>query len=218
MNIQIIPSILVQTEKDFITKTSALVGVLSMIQLDIADGDFAPNTTWADPDVVAENLEIDCELHLMVSNPVEEARKWEYVDQVKRVLVHYESVENIFEALGAISSYGWKVGLVLKAETPIEVVDEFIEEIDSVMFMSVEPGFQGQSFIPETLERIKALRTKYPDLFIEIDGAVNEDTIEDIVKAGVSAVCPGSAIVGNEREPGENVERMKKLIDQALGC
>jgi len=214
--IQIIPSILVQTEKEFITKTSALTNILSMIQLDIADGEFVPNTTWADPRVVADNLEIDCELHLMVSNPVEEARKWEYVDQVKRVLVHYESVENVAEALGAINSYGWEVGIVLTSETPIEVVDKFIEEIDSVMFMSVKPGFQGQPFIPETLYRIKALRTKYPDLFIEIDGAVNENTIEDIVKSGVSAVCPGSAIVGNEREPRENVQRMRKLISKAL--
>ena len=184
-----------------------------MIQLDIADGKFVPNDTWADPDVVSERLHIDCELHLMVADPLEEIRIWEEVPQVKRVLVHYESdPDNIKDILSQVQSYGWEVGLVLNPETPIDVVDDLIEDIDALMFMGVVPGKQGQRFIPETIDRIKEAREKFPRLFIELDGAVNEDTIEDIVNAGVSAVCPGSAIFGNERKPAENVKRMRELI------
>lgn len=216
MPIKIIPSILIKTEQQFLTQTAAVSEALPMIQLDIADGNFVPNITWADPEVVEDHLEIDCELHLMVSNPIEEARKWEHVPQVKRVLFHYESTDNPADVLGAIQSYGWQASIVLNPKTPINVIDPLIEYLDGVMFMGIKPGFQGQPFIPETIDRIKATREKYPNLFISLDGAVNEDTITDIAKSGVSAVCPGSAIFGNDRPPAENVQRMKDLIEKSV--
>jgi len=80
--------------------------------------------------------------------------------------------------------------------------------------MGVVPGKQGQRFIPETIERIQEARKRFPHLFIELDGAVNEETLEDIVGSGVNAVCPGSAIFGNERKPAENVARMRELIEK----
>ena len=211
--IDIIPSILVPNEQTFLLSAKSVEDVLPMIQLDIADGQFVPNETWADPDVVSEQLEIDCELHLMVRDPLEEARLWEGVQQVKRVLVHYESQpEDIANILNQIRSYGWDVGLVLNPDTPIDVVDDVVEEIDSLMFMGVVPGKQGQPFIPETLERIKAARERWPELYIELDGAVNEDTLPDIATTGVNAICPGSAIFGNDRKPAENVGRMREQI------
>ncbi|EKD66967.1 MAG: hypothetical protein ACD_48C00652G0003 [uncultured bacterium] len=213
--IQIIPSILVPDEATFIAWSQSVEQILPMIQLDIADGKFVPNDTWADPDVVSERLHIDCELHLMVEDPLEEIRIWEEVPQVKRVLVHYESdPDNIADILSQIQSYGWEVGLVLNPETSIDVVDDLIEDIDVLMFMGVVPGKQGQRFIPETIERIQEARKRFPHLFIELDGAVNEETLEDIVGSGVNAVCPGSAIFGNERKPAENVARMRELIEE----
>lgn len=211
--INIIPSILVPDEKTFLAWSRAVEEVLPMIQLDIADGQFVPDETWADPDVVDEHLNIDCELHLMVQDPLEEIRIWEEVQQVKRVLIHYESdPENIANIISQAHSYDWEVGLVLNPDTPIDVVKPLIEEIDSLMFMGVVPGKQGQKFIPETLDRIKEARAKFPNLYIELDGAVNEETIPSIVAAGVNAVCPGSAIFGNERTPAENVKRMREMI------
>ncbi|HBB38298.1 MAG: Ribulose-phosphate 3-epimerase [Candidatus Magasanikbacteria bacterium GW2011_GWD2_43_18] len=213
--IQIIPSILVPDEATFIAWSQSVEQILPMIQLDIADGKFVPNDTWADPDVVSERLHIDCELHLMVEDPLEEIRIWEEVPQVKRVLVHYESdPDNIADILSQVQSYGWEVGLVLNPETSIDVVDDLIEDIDALMFMGVVPGKQGQRFIPETIERIQEARKRFPHLFIELDGAVNEETLEDIVGSGVNAVCPGSAIFGNERKPAENVARMRELIEK----
>lgn len=211
--IDIIPSILVPNEETFLSWSKAVSSILPMIQLDIADGKFVPNETWADPDVIDEQLEIDCELHLMVADPLEEARLWEEVQQVKRVLVHYESdPENSANIVNQIRSYGWDVGLVLNPHTSVDVVDDLIEDIDSLMFMGVVPGKQGQKFIPETIERIKAVRETYPDLPISVDGAVNEDTLLDIVNAGATRVCPGSAIFGNDRTPAENVARMREMI------
>jgi ribulose-phosphate 3-epimerase len=211
--IDIIPSILVPDEHTFLAWSRAVEEVLPMIQLDIADGQFVPNETWADPNVVDEHLQIDCELHLMVRDPLKEVRLWEDVQQIKRVLVHYESnPENITEILAQIHSYGWEVGLVLNPDTPVDVVDDLVEEIDSLMLMGVIPGKQGQKFIPKTIARIKEARERFPNLYIELDGAVNEETLPDIVATGVHAICPGSSIFGNDRTPAENVKLMRDMI------
>jgi ribulose-phosphate 3-epimerase len=211
--IDIIPSILVPDEQTFLACAKAVEEALPMIQLDIADGTFVESTTWADPDTIIDKLEIDCELHLMVSDPLEEIKLWDDIPQIKRVLVHYESdPDNIQDILNQVRSYGWDVGLVLNPTTSVDVVDDLIEDIDLLMFMGVEPGKQGQKFIPETLDKIRDARTRFPQLYISIDGAVNEDTLPDLVSAGVSAVCPGSAIFGNDRTPAENVGRMREMI------
>ena len=210
--IQIIPSILVQNKEEFLQQTRAVTAVVSMVQIDIADGTFVETTTWADPLVVAAKLEIDCELHLMVADPLTEARKWEQVPQVKRVLVHYESdPAQIMNIIGQLRSYGWEVSVALNIETPIAVIDPLVAEIDCVQCMSVHPGKQHQPFLPAVIERIKNLRAKYPTLPIAADGGVNAETIPPLLKAGATRFGPGSAVFGHG-DPAENVRKLQKLI------
>jgi len=215
---QIIPSILLPDKQTFLEQTKTIEEVVSMVQIDIADGQFVESTTWSyeeeAPETIQEHLQIDCELHLMVQDPIEVARDWEQVPQVKRILVHYESnPEEIGDILAQIQSYGWEVGLVLNPDTSIDVVDDVVEEIDSVMFMGVVPGRQGNKFVPEVLDNIKAFKEKFPHMRTEIDGSVNMDTLPDIVTAGVDIVCPGSAIFGNHKDPAQNVVEMRELIN-----
>lgn len=210
---EIIPSILVPDEKTFLAQTRAVSEAVSMVQIDICDGVFVPNTTWADPEIVAKHLEIDCELHLMVQDPLAEARKWEHVPQVKRVYIHYESnPEDIAEIINHIRSYGWEIGLALNPDTPITVLDTLAKEIEAVLIMGVYPGRQGQTLLPVALEKIPEIRQTYPHLRIGLDGGVNEKTLSDIVPVNPDAICPGSAIFGNERNAHENVNRMKQQI------
>ncbi|PLX28413.1 hypothetical protein C0581_02340 [Candidatus Parcubacteria bacterium] len=211
---KIIPSILVQSEEEFKTQITAAEDVLEMVQLDIADGKFVPNTTWADPDVVEKSTDLDIELHLMVKNPLHELERWTATEQIKRVLIHFESVENFEDILPTLHAYGWEIGIVINPDTPIEVLEPYISEIKSVMFMGVVPGFQGQKLIPEVLEKIKKFKSLHPTVFTEIDGAVNEETLPDIIASGVDAICPGSAIFGNDRMVKENVERMYNIINK----
>lgn len=214
--IEIIPSILVETEKELLADIAAVSSVVNMVQIDIADGVFVPNKTWAadgDVECISETVEIDIELHLMVADPLLHARRWEYVPQVKRVFVHYESdPEHIGDVLAAIHSYGWEVGLVLNPETSIEVIDSIAEEIDALMCMGVVPGSQGQALLPKVLEKISAARAKWPAVFLSLDGGVNEQTLPDIIKTNLNTICPGSAVFGNDREPEENVRRMREVI------
>lgn len=211
---QIIPSILVQTEKDFTTQLNAIKGSLGMIQLDIADGKFVPNTTWADSKVVQQAKDMDVELHLMVKQPLQELKKWKDVSNVKRILFHYESDDEITAVIDMAKKCSWEASLVLKPDTPVSVVDQYANLLDGAMLMGVFPGFQGQAFIPETVERLKTLRATYPDLFIELDGGVNMETLEQIVPCEIHAICPGSAISKGEGTAAERILAMQKLINR----
>ncbi len=213
--IQIIPSVLVKTAEEFIAQVSGLEDSVAMIQLDIADGKFVPNTTWADPEIVKDNCNLNIELHLMVSDPLEELKKWKEVEQVKRVLVHYESVVDFREVIFELENEtDWQIGIVINPDTDYELIEPYLNEVQSVMFMGVIPGKQGQGLIPEVLANIINFTIDYPDMFTEIDGAVNEGTLTSIAKTGVKAICPGSAIFGNDNTPANNVERMRESINK----
>ncbi len=210
--IEIIPSILVQTEEEFIQNIEGLGQSVNMIQLDVADGIFVSNKTWADPIIVKKLVQIEIELHLMVQNPLEELQRWTQIPLIKRVHLHFESIQNDMDnTILAVREAGYEVGIALNPETPIDVLEPYINEIDAVLFLSVHPGKQGQPFVPEVLEKIKAFRSKGWNHFVEIDGAVNENTLPEILKTGVDAVCPGSAIFKNG-SPEQNVKKMVKQV------
>ncbi|MBH41798.1 MAG: hypothetical protein CL685_03725 [Candidatus Magasanikbacteria bacterium] len=210
--ISIIPSILVPDKKTFLTNYTGLGDSVSMIQLDIADGKFVPNATWADPKTVSDTVKTNVELHLMVNDPVAEMKKWVYVRQVTRVLIHVESPHEVAETIRKAKQINWEIGLVLNPNTPTSVLHDFLDDIDLVMFMGVYPGFQGQEFIPETCDRITQTKAKGITLPISVDGGVNEKTIPALVQSGVDIICPGSAVFGNDKTPAENILALQQLV------
>ena len=210
--IAIIPSLLVQNEAQFLTQIQGLGLAVTQVQIDIADGIFVSQTTWADPSVIKNHLQVDCELHLMVADPLKILTSWRQVSQVQRILVHLESVPNLIAILPKLRAYGWAISLVLNPETPVSALDPYLDSITGVMFMGVHPGRQAQAFIPETLDKIREFKRKKTTHFVEIDGGVNLTTLPGIIAAGVDGICPGSAIFGNNKSPKENVEEMRKKI------
>ena len=190
-----------------------LNGSVKQIQLDIADGKFVPNVTWANPTVVKKLRKLDVELHLMVTDPLTELKKWVNVKQVKRVLFHYESPVRHSEIINFAKKNNWQIGIVLNPDTPVNAIEPYLNQLDAVMFMGVHPGFQGQTLIKEVLVKITKFTAKYPKVFTELDGAVNESNLLEIIKTGVNAICPGSAVFGRGK-PSENVKRMQKIIEK----
>lgn len=210
---QIIPSILVQSEDEFRKCLDGLSGAVPHVQLDIADGVFVPNATWGNPDVIRKLKKITVELHLMVANPLSELERWKGVKTITRALFHYESGDDLPKIIQIIQDQGWQAGLVLNPGTPIEVLTPYLNTIQAVQFMGVHPGFQGQEFLHETPGKIQNFKKLGTAHFTELDGGVNEETLPKIIKSGVDAICPGSAVFGNEKSPKENVEKMKTLIE-----
>lgn len=210
---EIIPSIFTTTETQFIDQLSAMnMALIDSVHIDLADGIFVPNQTFASPAITQNILQQSvCELHLMVKDPLAVLPLWTEVPNVTRILFHYETGVDVAAVTEAIHEQGWEAGLVLNPETPISVIEPFIETLDSVMFMGVNPGAQGQTLIPQVLEKAYACRQKYPDLYLEWDGDVTEETLPHIMNTGVDAVCPGHAIFG-EGDPVENVIQLQNLI------
>ena len=210
---QIIPSILVPTSEILKSQLQDLGKSVSRVQIDIADGIFVKQTTVSDPETVQKYCQTEVELHLMVSKPLKELLNWQKVEQVQKILIHIESVDNLHEILPTLHAYGWEIELVINPETNIKNLDEYIGEIKGVMFMGVNPGKQGQKLLTKVLTNIKKFKTKYPKMFVELDGGVNEKNLEKIMEANVDAICPGSAIFGNENSPAKNVKAMEKIIN-----
>ena len=173
------------------------------IHVDVMDGHFVPNITIG-PLVVeavksATSLPID--VHLMIENPdqyipafAEAGASW--------ISVQLEASVHLNRSVQLIRQCGAKPGVVLNPSTPIEALEWIIEDIDYVLIMSVNPGFGGQAFITNSLDKVKKLRqlieSKNLSTLIQIDGGVNENTIADIAAAGVDIFVAGSAIFGSD--------------------
>lgn len=170
-----------------------------LIHIDVMDGHFVPNITMG-PIVVealrpVTNLPLD--VHLMIENPDN------YVESFAKagadyITVHVEACPHLHRTIQLIRSFGVKPGVVLNPHTPIESIQHVLEDIDMVLFMTVNPGFGGQKFIHSVIPKIKQLaaiiREKDLAIEIEIDGGINAETIVPCVEAGATIFVAGSAI------------------------
>ncbi|GMI68342.1 hypothetical protein like AT3G01850 [Hibiscus trionum] len=188
------------------------------LHMDIMDGHFVPNLTIGAP--VIESLRkhtkayLDC--HLMVTNPVD------YVEPMGKAgasgfTFHVEvSKDNWQELIGRIKSKGMRPGVALKPGTPIEEVYPLIDSenpVEMVLVMTVEPGFGGQKFMPEMMDKVRALRKKYPSLDIEVDGGLGPSTIDMAASAGANCIVAGSSVFGAP-EPAAVISLMRKSVSE----
>ncbi|KAM0934916.1 putative ribulose-phosphate 3-epimerase [Dioscorea sansibarensis] len=189
------------------------------LHMDIMDGHFVPNLTIGAP--VIESLRkhtkayLDC--HLMVTNPLD------YVEPLAKAgasgfTFHIEvSKDNWRELIQSIKAKGMRPGVSLKPGTPIEEVYPLVEDkiaVEMVLVMTVEPGFGGQKFMPEMMDKVRALRKKYPSLDIEVDGGLGPSTIEMAASAGANCIVAGSSVFG-AAEPVKVISLLKKSVDEA---
>lgn len=171
-----------------------------VIHVDVMDGHLVPNISLGQP-VIASLQKIfpDCffDTHLMIDEPVRYAESMVKAG-ADRITFHIESPEvksNPVEACKTISKLGVKVGITLKPGTPIQSIESVLDYVDLVLIMSVEPGFGGQKFMPEMLEKCRWIKRKMkPGQILEIDGGMNELTIRSAREAGVEWFVVGSAL------------------------
>ncbi|MBU1177007.1 MAG: ribulose-phosphate 3-epimerase [Patescibacteria group bacterium] len=192
--IQIIPTIIAKDFQELQDKINKVELHAEWAQLDVMDGKFVNNTTWQNP-VDLKNLEtnLNLEAHLMVKNPEEVIDQW-IESGVKRIIIHYESTKKITEIIDKIKKAGLEVGLAINPETSLEKIVDFIEKIDLVLIMTVNPGFGGQDFLNESVDKIKQLRGEYKDVNIEVDGGINLKTASKVIQAGANFLAVGTAI------------------------
>lgn len=185
------------------------------IHVDVMDGHFVPNLSFGPgiTQTVNKITDLELDVHLMIQDP----EKWvkTYIDAgADTVIFHVEAARDHVKLAREIRALGAKAGFSVKPGTPIEPYLGDLREFDEVLIMSVEPGFGGQSFMPDQLNKVRTLRQVIDDnnldLIIEIDGGINDATIAQAAEAGVDAFVAGSAVYGKD-DPAAAIDRLREL-------
>jgi ribulose-phosphate 3-epimerase len=220
--LEIVPALLVESEKEFETKFRAIENDCVLVQVDVLDGTLFPNTTWFDPVAIgAIKTKVEIEAHLMVENPIPIVEQFkQFVPTFKRAIVSAEMHRPLGAVVGHLKDIlGLEVGVAINPETPLHEIEEVLHTIDQLTIMSVHPGSQGQTFgdsqnfsSPDAIfEKIDQARSHRKDITIEIDGGITEELIKPLIKAGVQRICIGSLIFRSEN-PSDKLKELNKFI------
>lgn len=210
MAVQIIPSIIAKNQKEFDKRFEKIKNITSVIHLDIMDSKF----------VTTKSLLFDLEVprgykyqaHFMVEHPLSLIQ--EIIRFLDVVVVHFEAFEDkkeLLEVVSFVKKKKKKIGLAINPATSVAKIQEIISRFDSILIMSVEPGFYGAKFLPRTLTKVKKIRELYPRKNIIVDGSVNEKTIGKVVKAGANGCVVGSYLQNADDVKG-TYKYLQKLV------
>ena len=219
--IEIAPSILASNLAKLADEVKKVEdGSADVIHFDVMDGHFVPNLSLGIP--VLESLRkatrLPLDVHLMIEQPEE------YIEDfiragADRVLVHQEATAHLDRALEMIRENGAQAGAVINPATPVAMLSEVFDKVDTVLVMSVNPGFGGQKFIPNAFEKIRQLnqwRARYNVAFrIEVDGGVDLENAAELAQAGANTLVAGTSIF-HTPDPAAAARQMRKLAIEAL--
>jgi ribulose-phosphate 3-epimerase len=207
--VRTVPAILTDDPKTLENMVRQTETFTSYAQFDIMDGQFVPSRSITCQQIAGLKTKLTWEAHLMILHPET------YLEDFKRagaqkIVFHYEATSSPKDIIQQVKNLGMKVGLAINPETPIAAVSSLVNELDGVLFLSVNPGFYGARFIPEVLDKIVDFRRLHPELEIGIDGGIKEGNIAEIARTGVDVIYIGSAIF-QQPEPGESYRRLMEL-------
>jgi ribulose-phosphate 3-epimerase len=186
------------------------------LHFDVMDGRFVPNITWG-PKIIGDLRPLSplvFDAHLMIVEPER------YVDQFRaagcdRITFHLEATPHAQRLLVHVRSLGAKAGVAITPQTPVAMLQDIIEDCDTVLVMSVNPGFSGQTFIPRTFEKVREARAMIDErrvrCSIEVDGGVGEKNARQLVEAGADVLVMGSTIF-DAADPGAELRRIRSLL------
>jgi len=208
--IRIVPAILTDDPKaleKFVRDTESFT---NFAQIDIMDGNFVPSHSISFKDIAPLKPKFQWEAHLMVQHPENYLEGFKEAG-AQKIVFHFEAKTDREKTIKQSRESGMRVGLAVNPKTTIKEFAPLVELVDSVLFLSVEPGFYGAKFIPEVLDKIIEFRKAFPKTSTSIDGGVKEENIRDIAQTGVEVICVGSAIF-NRSDPADAYRRLVELV------
>ncbi len=220
MHVRITPSILNADFNDLANEISRVASVSDLIHLDIMDDIFVPNFTFdfdSASKIIAE-CPIPIDAHLMVADVDRIGVEYAEIG-ADSVTFHIEASNNPEKLIKEIKNKGARVGVAIKPNTPFSTISNLIDLVDMVLVMTVEPGFGGQSFMENQMEKVAqvraALNSSERDIWLQVDGGISASTIEIATRAGADTFVAGSAVYKSE-DPAEMVRKLRSLAVNQL--
>jgi ribulose-phosphate 3-epimerase len=218
--IEIAPSILASNFAKLGDEIRAVEeGGADVIHVDVMDGHFVPNITMGVPVVASlhKATRLPLDVHLMIERPEEYIERFVRAG-ASRILIHQEATVHLDRALTMIRENGAQAGAAINPATPVATLTDVFDKVDTVLVMSVNPGFGGQKFIPQAIEKIRQLnqwRARYNGAFrIEVDGGVDAENTAELAQAGANTFVAGTSIF-HAPDPAAAVRQLRKLATEA---
>ena len=211
--VRVVPAILAEDPEELKALMRQAEDFTDYVQVDFMDGEFVPsqNVTWEH--LINLEFKLNWEAHIMILHP----EGWlEGLRQAgaQKGIFHYEATPSPMEVISQARKLGFKVGLAVNPETSISTILPLSDEVDSVLFLSVHPGFYGAQFIPEVLDKISDFRSARPRREVGIDGGIKEGNIVQVARAGADVICVGSAIL-LQPDPAESYRHLTALAQES---
>ena len=208
MKKEIIPAIIAKSQKEMEERINHVKDAVEWLQLDVMDGKFVPNTSL-NFDIILPKTSCMYEAQLRVSNPEEWIIKNH--EKVDIIIAHFESSKNPGKVIELIKSKDKKASFAINPETTVEKIKPYLNKLDHILVMTVNPGFYGSKFLPETLAKVTELRSLRPQMEIEVDGGITDETIAQADSSGANLFVSGSFIQKNSRTK-DAVGKLRSLL------
>lgn len=210
---RVVPAILTNDPRALGTMVHQAETFTTYVQFDIMDGQFVPSQSITWKHLANLSMKLDWEAHLMVLHPEDYLQGFHQAG-AQKVLFHHEAASSPRKVISLARDLDLKAGLAINPETTVSAILPLVNEVDSVLLLTVNPGFYGSKFIPEVMDKVAELRSARPDLEIGVDGGIKENNITQVARAGVDVIYVGSAIFLHP-QPGESFRHLLALAQES---
>ncbi|MDD5251831.1 MAG: hypothetical protein PHT12_04335 [Patescibacteria group bacterium] len=213
--VQIMPAILAQTEDEFRRKVERVRPLGLMVQIDVMDGKFVENTTWAEPGKMREiMMDLPYEVHLMVVEPEHAAMIW-LAAGASRVIYHAEATNRDDLILRSAGTQDGQIGIAINPETPLSRLTPVLDSVHTVLVMGVKPGHSGQAFHEIALDKVAAIKKLRPSIKVAVDGGVSVNNAGALAAAGADILVAATSLTDNP-EPQLALAKLRAAADGEL--